>query len=178
MADLLTHVLVPFVLLTPASWRFDRLSKRWIVLVMAGAAIPDLVKIDNVLDEGLIQTALGVPFSYDPISTLGGVLIIAGAITLCFGTERRRVYAVLVFGGLTSLVLDGLRVFVDGQANFWLSLRLVATADAEPLCHLGPGRSRRCTGGQYSRLPAGSLPERVDVMWITVGTGRFDFCRI
>jgi len=120
MADLLTHVLVPFVLLTPASWRFDRLSKRWIVLVMAGAAIPDLVKIDNVLDEGLIQTALGVPFSYDPISTLGGVLIIAGAITLCFGTERRRVYAVLVFGGLTSLVLDGLRVFVDGQANFWL----------------------------------------------------------
>jgi len=120
MADLLTHVLVPFVLLTPASWRFDRLSKRWIVLAMAGAAIPDLVKIDNVLDEGLIQTALGVPFSYDPISTLGGVLIIAGAITLCFGTERRRVYAVLVFGGLTSLVLDGLRVFVDGQANFWL----------------------------------------------------------
>jgi hypothetical protein len=120
MADLLTHVLVPFVLLTPASWRFDRLSKRWIVLAMAGAAIPDLVKIDNVLDEGLIQTALGVPFSYDPISTLGGVLVIAGAITLCFGTERRRVYAVLVFGGLTSLVLDGLRVFVDGQANFWL----------------------------------------------------------
>ena len=120
MADLLTHVLVPFVLLTPASWRFDRLSKRWIVLTMAGAAIPDLVKIDNVLDEGLIQTALGVPFSYDPISTLGGVLVIARAITLCFGTERRRVYAVLVFGGLTSLVLDGLRVFVDGQANFWL----------------------------------------------------------
>jgi hypothetical protein len=120
MADLLTHVLVPFVLLTPASWRFDRLSKRWIVLAMAGAAIPDLVKIDNVLDEGLIQTALGVPFSYDPISTLGGVLVIAGAITLCFGAERRRVYAFLVFGGLTSLVLDGLRVFVDGRANFWL----------------------------------------------------------
>ena len=75
MADLLTHVLVPFVLLTPASWRFDRLSKRWIVLAMAGAAIPDLVKIDNVLDEGLIQTALGVPFSYDPISTPPSVLI-------------------------------------------------------------------------------------------------------
>ncbi|PSP93186.1 hypothetical protein BRC91_10605 [Halobacteriales archaeon QS_4_62_28] len=120
MADLLTHVLVPFVLLTPLRWRLDWLSKRWIVLAMAGAAIPDLVKIDLVLDNGVIQTTLGVPFSYDPISTLGGVLVIAGAIALCFGEARRRVYGYLVFGGLASLVLDGLRVFVDGQANFWL----------------------------------------------------------
>jgi len=120
MADLLTHVLVPFVLLTPLSWRLSWLSDQWIVLAMAGAAIPDLVKIRIVLDSRVIESLLGVPFSYAPISTLGGVLVVAAAIAVCFGDHARRAYGYIVFGGLTSLVLDGLRVFADGQANFWL----------------------------------------------------------
>ena len=119
MADLLTHVLVPYVLLTIASWRYPRIRTRWIVIGMAGAAIPDLVKIGIVLDEDLIESLLGIPFSYAPISSVGGLLLIAGAIAVFF-EQRRRAYTYLVFGGLTALVLDGLRVFVDGQANFWL----------------------------------------------------------
>jgi hypothetical protein len=119
VADLLTHVLVPYVLLTAASWRYPRIETRWVVVGMAGAAIPDLVKIDLILDEDLVASLLGVPFSYDPISSVGGLLLIAGAIAVFF-EQRRRAYAYLVFGGLTALVLDGLRVFVDGQANFWL----------------------------------------------------------
>ena len=62
MADLLTHVLVPFVLLTPLSWRFRWLTDRWIVLAMAGAAIPDLVKIGIVVDDGVIESLAGAPF--------------------------------------------------------------------------------------------------------------------
>ena len=46
MADLLTHILVPYVILTVVSWQFDWLTKRWIIIGMAGAAIPDLVKIN------------------------------------------------------------------------------------------------------------------------------------
>jgi hypothetical protein len=120
MADLLTHVLVPYVLLTAASWRFDRLARRWIVIGMAGAAIPDLVKIGILVDDRMIESLLGVPFSYAPISSLGGVLLIAGTIALFFGRERRQVYALLVFGSLTALVVDGLRVFADGHSGFWL----------------------------------------------------------
>lgn len=120
MADLLTHVLVPFVLLTPLSWRLSWLSDRWIVLAMAGAAIPDLVKVGIVLDSGVVESLLGIPFSYAPISTLGGVLVIAAAIAVCFGEHARRAYAYILLGALTSLVLDGLRVFADGYANFWL----------------------------------------------------------
>lgn len=120
MADLLTHILVPYVLLTAASWRFDWLTERWIVIGMAGAAIPDLEKIRIVVDSDLIGSLLGMPFSFAPISSLGGVLLIAGAITVFFEQQRQRVYSFLVFGGLTALVVDGLRVFADGRSDFWL----------------------------------------------------------
>jgi hypothetical protein len=120
MADLLTHVLVPYVLLTAASWRVDRLTRRWVVIGMAGAAIPDLVKIEVLVDERVLESLLGVPFSYAPVSSLGGVLLVAGAIAVFFGRERRQVYALLVFGGLTALLVDGLRVFADGRSGFWL----------------------------------------------------------
>ena len=120
MADLLTHVLAAYVLLTVAGWRVGWLEPRWVAFGRGGAAIPDLVKVERLVDEGVIQSVLGVPFEYDPVSSLAGVLVIAGAITLFFGQERRRVYALLAAGGLLSLVLDGLRVYVDGSSSFWL----------------------------------------------------------
>lgn len=120
MADLLAHVLVPYVLLTVADWRFDWLSERWVVVGMAGAAIPDLAKVRLVVPDALVERTLGVPFSYTPIGSLGGVLLIAAAIALAFERDRRRVYGLLVFGGFSALVVDGLRAFADGRADFWL----------------------------------------------------------
>ncbi|MBX0325400.1 metal-dependent hydrolase [Halomicroarcula sp. F13] len=121
MADLLTHVLVPFVLLTVASWRVDWLDRRWVVVGMGGGAIPDLVKVDLVLEADSVGAMLGVPLSYGSFSTLGGVLVVAALITLAFRRDHwRRVYGLLVAGGLSALVLDGLRVFADGHASAWL----------------------------------------------------------
>ncbi|MEF8886406.1 MAG: hypothetical protein V5A30_01275 [Haloarculaceae archaeon] len=120
MADLLTHVLAAYVLLTVAGWRVAWLAPRWVAVGMGGAAIPDLVKVERLVDEGALQSALGVPFEYDPVGSLAGVLVLAGVITLFFGHARRRVYGLLVAGGVLSLVLDGLRVYVDGSADFWL----------------------------------------------------------
>lgn len=121
MADLLTHVLVVYAVLTVASWRIDWLTSPWIAVAMGGVAIPDLVKIDIVLDDATIETAVNVPFSWASISTLGGVLVVAGIITLAFGRPyRRRAFAFLVGGGLASLVVDGLRVYADGRAAPWL----------------------------------------------------------
>ena len=121
MADLLTHLLVPYVLLTVASWRVDWLDQRWVVVGMGGAAIPDLVKTEIVLNEGIVETFLGVPFSYAPLSTLGGVLLVAGVITLAFEKHHwRRVFGLVTFGGVTSLLLDGLRVYADGRASAYL----------------------------------------------------------
>nr|WP_244209823.1 hypothetical protein [Haloarcula quadrata] len=63
MADLLTHLLAPYILLTVASWRVDWLDQRWVVVGMGGAAIPDLVKVGIVLNERVVEAFLGVPFT-------------------------------------------------------------------------------------------------------------------
>lgn len=120
MADLLTHVLVPYVLLVPATWRFARLDRRWVPVAMGGAAIPDLEKLSVLVDARTVEGVLGYPFSYEAISSLGGVLLIGAGIALLFADHRRTVYALLVFGGATALFLDGLRAFADGYANPWL----------------------------------------------------------
>lgn len=120
VADLLSHVLIAYALLTAASWLIEPLTHRWVAVGMGGAAIPDLVKLELLVDEGVIQRTLDIPFEYDPIGSLAGVLLIAGVITLLFTHERRRVYTLLVTGGTLSLVGDGLRAYADGHASFWL----------------------------------------------------------
>lgn len=121
MADLLTHVLVAYVLITVASWHVRWLSRGWIPVGMCGAAIPDLVKAQMVVDDSVVERLLGVPFSFKPLGTLGGLVLIAGAVAVLFGPEHRRyAYASLLAGGLSALVLDGMRMFADGRAGFWL----------------------------------------------------------
>lgn len=120
MADLLTHVLVPYVLLTVASWRW-KISRRWIPVAMAGATIPDLTKLDLLLDGTRMGYLPEIPFALTPISSVTGVALIATGITVWFErTVWPRVYALLVFGGVSSVVLDGLRAFADGASTFWL----------------------------------------------------------
>jgi hypothetical protein len=119
MADLLTHVLVPFIVLTVLRWRVA-IDRRWLPVAMGGAAVPDLGKVGMVADDSMIEALVGVPFSYGPIGTVAGVLVISAAIAVWFRDDRRRAYGWLVFGGLASLLLDGLRVYADGYASFWL----------------------------------------------------------
>jgi hypothetical protein len=121
MADLLTHVLVAYALLTVVSWRLDWLTRPWIAVGMGGAIIPDLQRLDLLLDSQLIESATGLPFTYSHFGTIGGLALTAGVITVLF--ERRwwlRVYGLLVAGGITHLVLDGTRVWADGRAGQWL----------------------------------------------------------
>ena len=121
MADLLTHVLAVYVVLTVLSWRVDAVTNRWIAVGMCGGAIPDLVKVDLVVDSMLVESALGMPFDYAPVASAGGVLLVAGAIALAFARRHRRAaFTFLVTGGGLSLVLDGLRVYADGRAGPWL----------------------------------------------------------
>lgn len=87
---------------------------------MGGAAVPDLGKVGIIVDDAVFETAVGVPFSYGPISTIAGVLVISGAIAVWFESDRRMAYGWLVIGGTLSLVLDGLRAFADSHASFWL----------------------------------------------------------
>jgi hypothetical protein len=118
---LLTGLLVTWGLLTAASWWVDRLRPPWIVVALGGVAIPDLVKIRLLVDGSTVEALLGMPFSWGGIETIGGVALLAGAITMAF--DRRwwsRVFALLVAGGVIGLLLDGLRMFADGRSGTWL----------------------------------------------------------
>ncbi|NHN48700.1 hypothetical protein G9464_14010 [Halostella sp. JP-L12] len=120
MPDLLSHVLLAYAGMTAASWVVDPLTDEWVAVGAAGAAIPDLVKVEMVIGSGTVGSLLGVPFDFGAIGTLGGVLLVAGVIALCFGSHRRRAYACLVAGGFTGLFFDGLRAYAGGRAGFWL----------------------------------------------------------
>lgn len=121
MADLLSTALLAYALLTVAGWRIEWLDRRWVVLGVAGTAIPDLLKIRLLLDSSVVEAALGVPFDWAAFATLAGVLLVAGLLTLAFARRHwRRVYPLLVAGGSIGLLTDGLRVFADGRADFYL----------------------------------------------------------
>jgi hypothetical protein len=118
MADLLSHVLVAYVLFTLGGWRVETVTARWVVVAMGGAAIPDLSKVNIVLSSRVVEEATGLPFSYAPFSTLGGVVLVAGIVSLLFAERhRRRAWGFLVAGGVAALVVDGLRLSIDGRAS-------------------------------------------------------------
>jgi len=121
MADLLSHLLIAYGLLTVASWRLDWLARRWILVGVGGAAVPDLVKVDLLLDEDVVARSVGLPFEWEPLTTVGGIAVIAGLITLAFARRHwARAYILVLAGGFSSLLFDGLRVFADGRAGAWL----------------------------------------------------------
>ena len=115
MTDLLTHVLVAAVLLAPVAWWIDRLHVRYVPLGMAGATLPDIAKVNNVVARQQVADLLGVPFSWLPFHRLGGVVAVAIAVTLLFerGT-RRTVFGVLLAGAGSHLFLDALITRANG----------------------------------------------------------------
>lgn len=120
MADLLTHVLVAYVLLTVLGWHVDWLTRRWVAVGMIGAILPDLEMVSVVVDDTAVQALLGFPFTWNVLHTVFGLVLLAGAGAVLFSKERQRVFLVVLFGGMSHLVLDGFRMWADGRTDFWL----------------------------------------------------------
>lgn len=119
MAELLTHVLIAYVVLTVAGWRVDWLTSRWVALGTAGALLPDLNQLGRLLSGPTIERTIGVPFAYGALHTVGGIVLLAGLVALFFA-QRRRAFTVVVAGGLSHLLLDALKMHADGRAGTWL----------------------------------------------------------
>lgn len=117
MADLLTHVLVAFIVFTVAGWRVGWLDRKWVVVAMVGALFPDLNKIGMVLNPRTVEATLGIPFSWAAIPTLGGVVVLSGIGAVIFATGRHRhiAFPVLLCGALTHLLGDALVAWADGH---------------------------------------------------------------
>lgn len=107
MVDLLTHVLVGYVLATVLSWRHEALSDRFVTVAMAGALLPDLNRVALVVSSGTVETLLGVPWSWTPLHRVGGTaLIIAIGALLVPRRHRRLAVATLLVGAGSHYLLD------------------------------------------------------------------------
>lgn len=107
MADLYTHVLVGYMIGVVLSWRYDWLGYPFIAVVIAGAILPDLNRIELLVPAATIEAVLGLPFSWTPLHRAGGTLLV-----VCLGTllarkqYRRAVFALLFVGAASHYLLD------------------------------------------------------------------------
>lgn len=149
MPDLLAHVLLGYAVATLLSWRYDWLSPAYVTVAMAGAMIPDLAKADLLVPGGLVERALGVPFDWFALHTVGGVAVsvLVGAAVVR-SDLRRRVAALLALGAATHLLADGLLVNPSGRsyAMLWPLTRwhpptpgLYLSTQVEPTLAAGAG---------------------------------------
>lgn len=122
MAEVLTHVLAAYVLATIISWGVAWLDQKWVAVAMIGAIFPDLNRLDMLVSADAIEAAIGLPFNWGALHTFGGVVLLAGIGALLFPERRQQVIAfgMLLFGALSHLVLDSLKIWADGSAGaYW-----------------------------------------------------------
>jgi LexA-binding, inner membrane-associated putative hydrolase len=101
MPDWFTHSLI--------GWITGKTTKQDVALVVIGALIPDLVKIN------LLLTWVGIedfPF-FEPLHTPIGALLVAGIIALFF-QDIRKAFLPLCIGVSTHFILDFFLVHVHG----------------------------------------------------------------
>jgi len=117
MPDLLTHALLAYSLVRLLSWRYDWITTPYVTAGMAGAFIPDIVKIELVLPDDLVEHLLGIPFSWTPLQTLGGavVCVLIGAV-LVDEASRRKALLVLSLGAASHLLADAMLLKASGRS--------------------------------------------------------------
>lgn len=122
VTDVLTHVLVGYVIGTLLSIRYERVRRAHVTLVMVGALSPDFTKIDLFFPDEFVSYLLGIPFSWAPLHVLGGTIVVVLFGSLLLAPEYRRDAIVLVaIGAASHHVLDlGLMTSTGySYAAFW-----------------------------------------------------------
>jgi hypothetical protein len=118
MPDLLAHALLGYCLGTLLSFRYDWLTPGYVTAVMAGTFVPDLSKVYLVVPDATVSAALGLPFSWFALHTVGGtaVAVLVG-VALAADPERRRVLGLLALGAGSHLAADALLLTASGHSK-------------------------------------------------------------
>ncbi|MFC5365319.1 metal-dependent hydrolase [Salinirubrum litoreum] len=118
MPDLFAHAVIGYCLGTALSFRYDWLTPTYVTVVMAGAFVPDVAKIFLLVPDAVVSDALGLPFSWFALHTVGGsaVAVLIGVV-LVAGEERRRVLGLLSLGTASHLVADALLLTATGYSK-------------------------------------------------------------
>lgn len=119
MAELLSHVLLAFGLFTIAGWAVEWLDRKWVAVGAVGSLFPDLNRLDMIVDDYTVSQMLGIPFSWGGLSTLGGVVVLAAAGAVLFASrkEQLRGFGLLFAGGVSHLLVDGVKQWADGAGG-------------------------------------------------------------
>jgi hypothetical protein len=126
MPDLLAHALLAYAVCTVLSWRYGWLTPAYVTAGMAGAFIPDMMKIQLLVPDAAVEAILGSPFSWSGIHTAGGALVavLLGAAVVA-PRERRRVGTLLAVGAGSHLLADAFLLTPSGRSYevLWPLLR-------------------------------------------------------
>lgn len=117
MPDLLTHAFIAYTAGTLLAIRYRWLTSEYVTIGMAGAFIPDIAKADLLVESATIGNAIGLPFDWYGVHTLGGsVVAVLVGIVLVVSEERARVAALLSFGAGSHLLADALLLKASGRS--------------------------------------------------------------
>jgi membrane-bound metal-dependent hydrolase YbcI (DUF457 family) len=126
MPDLLAHALLAYSVCTALSWRYEWLTPAYVTAGMAGAFIPDMMKVVLVVPDAAVESVLGLSFSWSGIHTAGGatIAVLIGAV-IVVPRERRRVGLLLAVGAGSHLLADALLLTPSGRSYdvLWPLLR-------------------------------------------------------
>ena len=110
MPDWFTHSLV--------GWITGKTTKQDIALIVIGALIPDLVKIDLVFKWFNVNTHQ----FFEPLHTHIGTILIAGIIAISF-KDAKKAFIPLIIGVSTHFILDFFLVHVYGGIKLLFPIR-------------------------------------------------------
>lgn len=118
MPDLLAHVFLTYAVTKLLSTRVNWLTPKYVTVALAGAFVPDLIKIKLLLNGVEVRNLVEFPFSWRPLHTVGGVAVsILVGVVLVTDAERRRVATLLALGATTHLLADVLLLTPSGRTN-------------------------------------------------------------
>jgi hypothetical protein len=120
MPDLLAHALAAYGVARLASLRYDWLTRPYVTAAMAGAFVPDVMKLQMVFGNREVAALLGVPFHWGGLRTGGAAVLFVLVGTMLVVPKpavRRRATAALAAGAATHLLADTLLRFPTGRAH-------------------------------------------------------------
>jgi len=140
MPDILTHVLVGYVLGTTLSFRYEWLTPQLVTAAMVGALVPDVSKIGLLVPSETVAALVGVPFEWRALHMFGGALVAVTVGALLTSPEyRRRIFALLALGTASHLCLDALLLKASGH-SFAILWPLTAYQPPTPGLYLSSDR--------------------------------------
>jgi len=116
MAEWLTHILLAYALFTVVGWYVEWLDEKWVAVGVVGSILPDLSRLDLLISDDFVSALLGIPFSWDGLHTLGGVVVLSAIGAVLFATRQQqyRAFLLLFAGALSHLVVDLPQAYADG----------------------------------------------------------------